>query len=137
MMNLVNIHHLTVTIFFPVMKTFKVYSLSNFWICNIVLTIITMLYLTSHDLCILWLKVCIFWSPSSSSVLFCFDLCLLDSRCMQDHTVFIFLCLTSLTIMPSLFFWWLNNIPLYTCILHFLYPFIYQWTQVVSLAWLL
>ena len=30
MMNLVNIHHLTVTIFFPVMKTFKVYSLSNF-----------------------------------------------------------------------------------------------------------
>ena len=53
--SLVNICHHTVIIFFPVMRSFKIYSLSNFQICNMVLLIIvTMLYITSPRLIYNW-----------------------------------------------------------------------------------
>ena len=47
---LVNIHHPTVTNFFLVMKTFKIYSLSSFQIHSTLLTIVTMLYIISPEL---------------------------------------------------------------------------------------
>ena len=73
----------------------------------------------------------------------------LDSTYNRNHTVFVFVWLISLSIMPlrSIHvvtmagspFLLLNNIPLYICIyisisylylyiLHFLYPFIHWWT---------
>ena len=45
--SLVKIHHKTPTFFFTVMKTFKIYSLSNFQIYStVLLTVVTMLYIT-------------------------------------------------------------------------------------------
>lgn len=45
--SLVNIHHLTVTMFLLMMRIFKIYSLSNSQIYNtVLLTIVTMLYIT-------------------------------------------------------------------------------------------
>ena len=49
--SLVNIHHHTVTICFLVMRTFKIYSLSNLPIYNtVLLTIVTILYIISPRL---------------------------------------------------------------------------------------
>ena len=46
--NLVNIHHHTVTLFFLIIRIFKIFSLSNLKIYNrVLLTIITMLYIIS------------------------------------------------------------------------------------------
>ena len=51
-------------IFFLVMRIFKIYSLSSFQVCNMVLlTIVIMLYLISPWL-ILYLEVCTFWLSS-------------------------------------------------------------------------
>ena len=50
--SLVNIHHLTVTNFF-VMGTSKINSFRNLQIYNIVLTTVTMLFITSPRLTIL------------------------------------------------------------------------------------
>ena len=49
--SLVNIHHHTVMIFIFAMRTFKIYSLSNFKIYNILvlITIFTVLYITSPE----------------------------------------------------------------------------------------
>ena len=45
--SLVKIHHKTPTFFFTVMRTFKIYSLSNFQIYStVLLTVVTMLYIT-------------------------------------------------------------------------------------------
>ena len=53
-----------ITIFFLVMRTFKIYSLSNFQINNMVLlTLVAVLYITSLGL-ISYLKVCILQPPS-------------------------------------------------------------------------
>ena len=44
------------------MRTVRLYSLSDFQICNkLLLTIVAMLYITSHDLFILYLEICMFW----------------------------------------------------------------------------
>ena len=50
--SLVNIcYHTELQFFFLVMRTFKIYSLSNFQLCNTIsLTVVTMLYLTSPGL---------------------------------------------------------------------------------------
>ena len=47
--SLVTVHHHTVAnIFFLVVRTFKIYFLSNFQICNtVLLTMVTTLYITS------------------------------------------------------------------------------------------
>ena len=47
-MSLVNIHHHRYRFFFLLKRTFKIYSLSNFQVCNTELsTIVNMLYVTS------------------------------------------------------------------------------------------
>lgn len=47
--SLVNTHyHTYLHIFFIVMRTLKIYSLSNFQVCNMVLSIITVLYIISR-----------------------------------------------------------------------------------------
>ena len=47
--SLVNIHHHSHN-FFLVMRTFKIYSLRNFQICNtVLLTIVILLYITSYN----------------------------------------------------------------------------------------
>lgn len=49
--NVVNIHHLKLYKNFPpVVRTFKIYSVNNFHIYNIVLTIVMGLYTTSPGL---------------------------------------------------------------------------------------
>ena len=53
--SLVSIYYYILTIFFLVLKTLKYYSLSNFQIYNtVLLTIVTMLYITSPDLFCNW-----------------------------------------------------------------------------------
>ena len=57
----VNIYRHTVIFFFLVMRTFKTYSLLNFQIYNtVLLTIVTMLYITSPELIYLKLEVSTF-----------------------------------------------------------------------------
>ena len=110
----VNIHHPTVTIFFLVMKTSKIYF-SNCQINNLVLTTVIMLYVTSQNLFIMGSfhllvvfthlphlpSPCLWqpriWSVSITSFFF------LDSPYKWDYTVFVFvfLWLISLNIMPS------------------------------------
>lgn len=48
--SLANIHHHTVTIFFFMMRNFKIYSLSNIQIYNIVLLTTVTIYITSPGL---------------------------------------------------------------------------------------
>ena len=53
--SLVNIHHHTVTIFFLVLRTVKIYSASNLQIYNIaLLTTVTKLYITSPGFIYNW-----------------------------------------------------------------------------------
>ena len=47
---LVNIHRITWLHFFVMMRTFKIYSLSNFKVCTILLTVVSMLCVTSSEL---------------------------------------------------------------------------------------
>lgn len=92
---------------------------------KVLLTVVTMLYITFHYLFILWLEVCASWSPSpilptlqspsslqttklfSASVsliyfvLFVGLICFLNSTYMWNHRVFVFLCLTCINIIPS------------------------------------
>ena len=52
--SLVNIHHHTVTRFFLMMRTFKIYFVSNFYIYDtVLLTVVTMLCITSPELTLL------------------------------------------------------------------------------------
>ena len=141
------------------MRTLKIYSLSNFQICNtVLLTIVTMLYIRSPWL-IYFINGSLYllttppspisltapsppcpWQPPVYSLYLwtCSFWCFLDSTYKWDHIVFVLLCLTSLSIMPSRsihvvangkisFILWLSNIP---CIYrpHFLYPFNDPWT---------
>ena len=105
-------------IFFPVMKTFKIYSLINFQIyTTILLTIVTMLYITSpgpiYFITGSLYLLTIFthftrpphpFSVNHQSVLCIYELiftCLfalfLDSTCKRDRTVFVFFYLTYFT----------------------------------------
>ena len=117
--SLVNIcPHTYLEIFLLVMSTFKICSFSNFQICKtVLLTTVTMLYFTSlwltyfitGSLC-LWTPFAHFLQPyaptygNDQSVL-CTTLVVfvffLDSTYKRDHTIFIFLWLISLSIMPS------------------------------------
>ena len=47
---LVNIRHITWLHFLLMMKTFKIYSFSNFNICTMLLTVVSVLYVTSSEL---------------------------------------------------------------------------------------
>ena len=56
--SLVNICHI-VTVFFLVMRTFKIYSLSNFPMCSTaLLTIVTMLHITPPVIALLFFHFC-------------------------------------------------------------------------------
>ena len=148
---------------FPYDENFKIHPLSNFQIYNtVLLTIVIMLYITPPGL-IFFITASLnlltpfthctdtSHSPSLSTInqfsvlyicelgflfVFCF---VLDSTCRWDYTVFVFLWLISLSIMPSRsvhvvpngkvsFFF--NGWIIFHCISipYFLYPFIHPWT---------
>lgn len=66
-LSLVNICHHGYK-FLSLMRTFKVYSLSNFQICSTeLLTVVSMLYITSPGLIYFTAEVCAYWPPSSHS----------------------------------------------------------------------
>ena len=102
------------------MRAFKIYPLSNFQMCNaVLLTVVTMVYITSPEL-IYNTCNCKFLpfdhlhlfcpSPLPASVtkryqydLSIYEFCFLDYTHKWNYTVFIFLWLTSLSIMLSKF----------------------------------
>ena len=131
--------------FFPVLRTFKIYSLNKFQYSynTASITIVTMLYLTFPELIYKWKfsafdhlsafkphpspPAC-FWQPPVCSlylwvwsfVLFCF---VLDSTYKRTRTVFAFLWLISLSMVPSksihdvgISFLWLKNVPVCVCV---------------------
>ena len=99
--------------FIFVVRTFKIYSLSKFQVCDtVLLTTITMPYIRISEHFILYLKVYTLWPISplfphlqllvatiSDSV--SMSLAFLDSTYKWYHIVFVFLCLISLSKMPS------------------------------------
>ena len=102
-----------VTHFFLVIRAFKIYSLSNFQICNIVLlTVFTMLCFTSVGL-IYFVPGCSYlfttfpsspvpclWQPLINSEFF-FFVYWFQIINMWDHIVFVILCLISFSIILS------------------------------------
>ena len=121
-------------------------NLSPYKVTTVLLTIFLMLYITSRGLFYNWRFVplpplhlfctLLHALPSANhpfvlciyeSVLFVYLFCILDSTHKWDHTVFFFLWLISLSVIPFRFihvaangkiefFLWLSNIPLYTWI---------------------
>lgn len=95
--------------FFFGVRTFKIYSLSKFLICNTaVLNIVTMLYVRSLDLTYpAYLELCTLWPTSAHSVhspassnhhsTLCMSLIYLDSIHKWDHTEFVCLHLVYFT----------------------------------------
>ena len=103
-----------VTNFFLIMRTFKIYCLSNFQICNAMLLTVV-ITLLPHDY-LYWGYVPFdplnpFHLPanphcSRQSVLCTYEFCLAFA-CKWNHTVFIFLCLT--------YFTWHNTLKFHPC----------------------
>ena len=138
--NLVNIYYQTELQNFFCNEVFKIYSVSNFQLYNIVLlTIVTVLYITSPWLT-LQLEICNFWllSPISSP----YPLPLASFNCSlygRNYVVFVFLCLTFTSLKAQIV--WLSlkahvvengKISLFydwkIYMLHFLYPSTQWWT---------
>lgn len=99
--------------FFSVVKTFKIYSLSNMQVYDMVLlAIITVLYRRSPSCFILYLEVRILWpvspisptlqSLAATTLLFLWVCLFLDSTYKWDHMVYVIIYLIySLSMMPS------------------------------------
>ena len=128
----------TVTVFFLVVRTFKICSLSNFQICNRVLwTTVAVLYITSPGLIYFTPGSLLLWPPApilptvpeshlqqlsifSLWAWFFFFMILYISEIIQylsfPDSFYLAWCLFVLSQMarfPSLL--WLSNVPLYTC----------------------
>ena len=125
---------------FFLVKTFKIYSLSNFQVCNtVLLPIVPVMYMMSSWHLFYTRKFILFdflhpflpplnpclWQPP---ICICElgVVCVLDFAYKWDHMVFSLLWLNSLSIVPLRsiqafvsgkisFFLWQNNIPLFIC----------------------
>ena len=117
--SLVNNHYHTYTNFFLVMRTFKIYSLNNFQICNsVLLTIVIKLYIASpwliyfisRYLYLLTIFIHFTHPPPPlattnlfSVSMFSFSVLFLDSTYKWHHMAFVFAWLILFRIIPSRF----------------------------------